>query len=117
MKCCRTVFFGGDTFAPKLKVGDKTGQAFLQDAFFNCWGVICQYTADLEAVLGYEVCCIGSNPIRADRSIVLQCLNEPHPGYIGLQSLHGFDYNTNLHLGEIRMPSPFSSSFFFNPSS
>ena len=51
----RTVFLGGDTFAPKLKVRDKTGQEFLQGAFLDCWRVICQYTADLEAVLGYQV--------------------------------------------------------------
>lgn len=63
MNFFRTVFLGGDTFAPKLKIGNKTGQAFLQDAFFNCWEVICQYTADLEAVLGYQVCCLGSTPI------------------------------------------------------
>ena len=63
MTFCRTVFFGGDTFAPKLKVGDKTAQAFLQDAFLNCWEVICQYTSDLEAVLGYQVCCISSTCI------------------------------------------------------
>ena len=62
MKCCRTVFLGGDTFAPKLKVGNKTGQAFLQDAFFNCWEVICQYTVNLESVLGYQVCGIRSTP-------------------------------------------------------
>lgn len=54
---------GGDTFAPNLKVGDKSGQVFLQEAFFNCWKVICQHTADLEAVLGYQVCCVRA-PMR-----------------------------------------------------
>jgi hypothetical protein len=29
-------------------------------------------------------------------------MNEPHPGYIDLDSLYSFDYNTNLHLREIR---------------
>jgi hypothetical protein len=29
-------------------------------------------------------------------------LNEPHRGYIELASLHAFDYNTDLHLREIR---------------
>lgn len=66
MAFCRTVFFGGDTFAPKLKVGDKTAQAFLQDAFINCWEVICQYTSDLEAVLGYQVGCLRNNAIGVD---------------------------------------------------
>ena len=27
-----------------------------------------------------------------------QLLNEPHPGYITLPSLHSFNYNTDLHL-------------------
>jgi len=66
MEIFRTVFIGGDTFAPKLKVGNKTGQAFLQDAFFKCWEVICQYTADLEAVLGYQVCYVHITPMGAD---------------------------------------------------
>lgn len=29
-------------------------------------------------------------------------MNEPHRGYIDLPSLQGFDYNTDLHLGDIR---------------
>ena len=32
----------------------------------------------------------------------VQMMNEPHRGYIDLPSLHGFDYNTELHLGDIR---------------
>ena len=28
--------------------------------------------------------------------------NEPHWGYIGLQSLNSFDYNTELHLSHCR---------------
>lgn len=29
-------------------------------------------------------------------------MNEPHFGYIGHLSLHEFDYNTHLHLGDMR---------------
>jgi len=29
-------------------------------------------------------------------------INEPHPGYTGDPNLQNFDYNTNLHLAEIR---------------
>jgi hypothetical protein len=29
-------------------------------------------------------------------------LNEPHPGYIDLPSLHSFNYNTDLHLSHMR---------------
>jgi hypothetical protein len=111
------VFLGGDTFAPKLKLGDKSGQAFLQEAFLNCWKVICQHTADLEAVLGYQVRRVRSIPMEDRLIYFLQAINEPHPGYIGLQSLHGFDYNTNLHLGEIRTSFPSDQTFLFNPSS
>lgn len=31
-----------------------------------------------------------------------QMMNEPHRGYIDLQSMHRFDYNTDLHLGYVR---------------
>jgi hypothetical protein len=33
-------------------------------------------------------------------------LNEPPRGYIELPSLHGYDYNTDLHLGAIRTSLP-----------
>lgn len=29
-------------------------------------------------------------------------MNEPHRGYISLPSMHEFDYNTDLHLNDIR---------------
>ena len=29
-------------------------------------------------------------------------MNEPHRGYVELQSMHAFDYNTDLHLGHVR---------------
>ncbi len=29
-------------------------------------------------------------------------MNEPHRGYIELQSMHAFDYNSDLHLGHVR---------------
>ena len=33
-------------------------------------------------------------------------MNEPHRGYVDLPSLHGFDYNTDLHLGDVRAYTP-----------
>ena len=33
-------------------------------------------------------------------------MNEPHRGYVDLPSLHEFDYNTDLHLREIRACYP-----------
>ncbi|KAF8521332.1 glycoside hydrolase family 5 protein [Gautieria morchelliformis] len=84
-----TCFWAGDTFASKLKVPDPTGtgeipiQKMLQDAFLEAWGALANAVGDLEGVLGFEM------------------LNEPHRGYIELESLHAFDYNTDLHLREI----------------
>ncbi|KAI0356759.1 glycoside hydrolase [Trametes cingulata] len=89
-----TCFWAGDMFAPKLKVKDAEGrevsiQRFLQDAFLNMWEVIARKLGDLEAVLGFEI------------------MNEPHRGYVELQSMHAFDYNTDLHLGHV--PTAFQS--------
>ena len=39
-------------------------------------------------------------------------MNEPHRGYIDLQSLHSFDYNTDLHLAHVR---EYFLSFFYIP--
>jgi hypothetical protein len=38
-------------------------------------------------------------------------MNEPHPGYINVQSLHSFNYNTDLHLGPIREPNLFEAVY------
>ncbi|TCD69457.1 hypothetical protein EIP91_007583 [Steccherinum ochraceum] len=83
-----TCFWAGDTFAPKLKVKNQHGvevsiQTFLQTAFLDMWTALAKHVGHLPAVLGFEM------------------MNEPHRGYIDLQSLHRFDYNTDLHLGFI----------------
>ncbi|KAF9452093.1 glycoside hydrolase family 5 protein [Macrolepiota fuliginosa MF-IS2] len=85
-----TVFWGGDVFAPKLTVKDGVSiQQFLQNAFLDMWGILARAVGDLEGVIGFQM------------------INEPHRGYIDLQSMYSFDYNTDLHLGPI--PSPFQS--------
>ncbi|KAF8266909.1 cytoplasmic protein [Lactarius quietus] len=50
---------------------------------------VARAVGDLEGVLGFEM------------------MNEPHRGYIDIPSLHAFDYNTDLHLGDV--PSAFQS--------
>ncbi len=54
-----TVFWAGDTFAPKLKLGGREEgvsiQRFLQDAFLNAWEVLVRHVGDLEAVIGFQV--------------------------------------------------------------
>ncbi|KAL1721732.1 glycoside hydrolase family 5 protein [Schizophyllum commune] len=86
-----TVFWAGDTFAPKLKITDAQipVQEFLQSAFLNMFERVVRAVGDLEAVIGFEV------------------MNEPHRGYIDLKSLHSFDYNTDLHLSYV--PTAFQS--------
>ncbi|KAN0133059.1 glycoside hydrolase [Lactarius tabidus] len=79
-----TCFWAGDTFAPKLRVRNGVPvQRFLQDAFLDMWEAVARAVGDLDGVLGFEM------------------MNEPHRGYIDLPSLHSFDYNTDLHLGDV----------------
>lgn len=53
---CRTCFWAGDTFAPKLRVGDGVPiQRFLQDAFLDMWEAVVRAVGDLDSVLGFEV--------------------------------------------------------------
>lgn len=79
-----TLFWGGDTFAPKLKTEDGTSiQQFLQDAFLNAWDALVNAVGNLEGVIGFQM------------------MNEPHRGYIALKSMYSFDYNTELHLSHI----------------
>ncbi|KAI9070316.1 glycoside hydrolase family 5 protein [Trametes sanguinea] len=89
-----TCFWAGDMFAPKLTVKGRSGdvvsiQQFLQDSFLDMWELVARTLGDLEAVIGFEM------------------MNEPHRGYIELQSMHAFDYNTDLHLGHV--PTAFQS--------
>ncbi|KNZ71680.1 hypothetical protein J132_07592 [Termitomyces sp. J132] len=80
-----TLFWAGRTFAPKLKVKDKNGelvsiQQFLQDSYLAMSELLAKTLGDLDGVLGFEM------------------FNEPHRGYVELQSFHSWDYNTDLHL-------------------
>lgn len=56
----RTLFWAGDTFAPKVKVKDKNGefvsiQKFLQDSYLAMSELLVQSVGDLDGVLGFEV--------------------------------------------------------------
>ena len=55
-----TCFWGGDTFAPQLKIKTKDGkevpvQQFLQDAYLDMWEVVMKTFADLDCVIGFDV--------------------------------------------------------------
>lgn len=58
---CRTLFWAGDTFAPKVLVEDRKGgmvsiQKFLQDAYLAMSETVVKAIGDLDGVLGFEVC-------------------------------------------------------------
>lgn len=53
-----TLFWGGDTFAPKMKIDGTPIQQYLQSAYLNAWQVLVRYVGSLDGVLGFEVCCI-----------------------------------------------------------
>ncbi|RXW11189.1 hypothetical protein EST38_g14666 [Candolleomyces aberdarensis] len=89
-----TLFWAGETFAPKLQVEDRSGklvsiQRFLQTHFLDMFDQVVKAVGDLEGVLGFQM------------------MNEPHRGYLEIPSLHSFDYNTDLHLSHV--PSAFQS--------
>lgn len=82
-----TLFWAGEMFAPKMLV-DRNGekvhvQTFLQDAYLDCYDWLVNGLNGLEGIVGFEI------------------MNEPHTGYIGLPSMHQFDYNTDLHLNDV----------------
>ncbi|KAK4047845.1 hypothetical protein OIV83_005188 [Microbotryomycetes sp. JL201] len=92
-----TVFWAGDTFAPKRTVarslhkgdwgrgaqdGEQVGlQQFLQQSMIGAFEALATHLRDCDAVIGFEV------------------MNEPHRGYIDLLSPYGFNFNTDLAIG------------------
>lgn len=84
-----TLFFAGDAFAPNRQYQGKSIQQFLNDSFVNAYQHLATRLVDLDAVLGFEF------------------MNEPHPGYIGLDQLAEFDPIVNLIFGD--SPSPLQS--------
>jgi hypothetical protein len=55
------LFWGGDTFAPKLRVKGSNGQEmsaqeFLQNSFLDMYDMLVKAIGDLEGVIGFEVC-------------------------------------------------------------
>lgn len=64
-----TLFFGGDRFAPKVKVDGEGIQSYLQRHFIAAMQKVASCLADLPHVIGYD------------------SLNEPGAGYIGLERL------------------------------
>ncbi|KAJ3207820.1 hypothetical protein HDU67_007205 [Dinochytrium kinnereticum] len=83
LACCTmfTLFFGGDTFAPKTLYKGESVQSFLQRHYINAFTHLARRVQDCVGVMGFEV------------------MNEPHFGYIGMPSIYRFDPLTTLHYG------------------
>lgn len=65
-----TLFFAGNTFAPGLYIQGVPVQDWLQDHFIDAMKHTARRIKDCDAVIGFGV------------------FNEPHPGFIGLGSVH-----------------------------
>jgi hypothetical protein len=64
-----TLFFAGDTFAPRRKIDGAGAQRFLQEHFLGAVEQVASRLSGIDCVFGYDV------------------LNEPSAGYIGWQDL------------------------------
>ncbi|KAG0327413.1 hypothetical protein BG000_000965 [Podila horticola] len=77
-----TLFWAGDTFAPKKMYQGEPIQQFLQNRYLECYMHLASRLKGLDAVVGFEV------------------MNEPHPGFVGLKNLKKYDFNSNLFFGD-----------------
>ncbi|KAG0302259.1 hypothetical protein BGZ98_007660 [Dissophora globulifera] len=77
-----TLFWAGDTFAPKKMYQGEPIQQFLQNRYLGCYQHLARRLSHLDAIMGFEI------------------MNEPHPGYIGLDNLKRYDFNSNLFFGD-----------------
>jgi hypothetical protein len=84
-----TLFFAGNDFAPKRIYNGQTLQDFLQDHYVECYRYLASRIKHIPSVCGFEA------------------MNEPHEGYIGLESCLKFSELQTLHLGN--MPNAFES--------
>ncbi|KAI8338246.1 glycoside hydrolase superfamily [Chlamydoabsidia padenii] len=91
LACCTmfTLFWAGDIFAPKHTFEGQSIQQLLQSSFINAFKHLAERLKDLDNVVGFEV------------------MNEPHPGYVGLETLKEFDPIVNLIFGDA--PTPLQS--------
>ncbi len=79
-----TLFFGGNDFAPHLKVDSTTAQDFLQTHYINAIKQVALKLKGMPNVIGFDT------------------LNEPSAGYIGMVDLNAFGLLKNGI-----MPTPF----------
>ena len=67
-----TLFFGGNDFAPKTKIDNVNVQDYLQQHYIDAFSTLAKSLKESPNVIGFEV------------------MNEPHPGWIGQDSLSNY---------------------------
>lgn len=82
-----TLFFGGDDFAPQLKIETQTAQDYLQQHYIQAFKTLAQKIKDLDNVVGFGT------------------MNEPSQGWIGWQDLDSNDFIYQRG----KCPSPFEA--------
>jgi hypothetical protein len=84
-----TLFFGGDSFAPRRYVGDETIQSFLQRHYLNTVKKVAERLKGMPHVVGFDT------------------MNEPSTGFIGRQMA---SHNQELHLRRLGVsPTPWQA--------
>ena len=83
-----SLFFGGNIFAPEVKIDGESAQDFLQKRYIAAFRHCFMRLKDCKAIVGWGV------------------MNEPHPGFIGYTDLRSLE-NITLALGPV--PSAFQA--------
>ena len=83
-----TLFFGGNAFAPELKIEGESVQDFLVERYLAAFRHCYRRLKNCKAIVGWGA------------------MNEPHPGFIGYRDLRRLE-NVTLALGPV--PSAFQS--------
>lgn len=84
-----TLFFAGEVFAPRAQYQGQNIGTLLRKRYIACLEEMAQRFEHISGVIGFDV------------------MNEPHHGFIGMDTLEKFDEDVLLHLGE--MPSAIQS--------
>lgn len=77
-----TLFWAGEAFAPSCTYAGESIQEYLQRHYCQAFAHLVRRLCRHPALLGVEV------------------MNEPHPGYVGLKSLHEWDHARELIFGD-----------------
>ncbi|CCG84343.1 protein of unknown function [Taphrina deformans PYCC 5710] len=75
-----TLFFGGETFAPDTLIDGESIGPYLRRHYIAAFIALLRQLQGIPRIVGIDL------------------MNEPHHGFIGMQSLHKFDEDVLLHL-------------------